>query len=1248
MSKLNQIETALKEIDQATFHKLCDTYLYALGYEDITPFGVSLGKDKTKAGTPDSYILLKNGEYIFIEYSTQSSSLFDKFSDDLSKCFDVTHTGIDVDKIQKIILCYNSVLPPDKIDFLAQICVENDCDFENIHIGRLAHDLLSRFPHIVKEFLGIEVDTEQILPPSEFIKEHQKSSFATPLDNEFYFRKEELNTIVDFLDAGSLVIVVGKPGVGKTKLAIEASKHFCEQHNDFLPYCISNKNLSLYEDLKSYFSDIKKYLIIVDDGNRLSDFEHVLRLLRTDNIEKQIKIIVTVRDYALEQILNKTKDYSEKKLVKIQKLENKEIKEILSSKDFGITNSNYLDRICYIAQGNPRLAIMAAKVALKTNDLGSLHNVTKIYDEYFSTIVDDLNELKNRILVKTLGLISFFRIIDKENSELTNKIYEVFGISENQFWENVITLQNFEVVDLYEKQIVKEADQVLSTYFFYKTFIKDEILSFSKLLEHFSGKYKSKINDSVIPTVNTFGYDFVTQKLQKHINYYWNLLKYDESGQMNFLNIFWFINPTKNLIFLQEKITTLPTKDITSIDFDCEPSDISDGYLKVLSKFRHARPEDFKTSLEIIFEYFLKTPELLPQILHYIVKNLMFDSDSYRQRYFIQVTLFQYLINKSTDTLNGAIYKRLIFKIANSFLKTRYNASRMEDKRTFAWQEFYLICTSEMKNLRKDIWQFLFKIFETSQDRHEIVKIIDGYISGIQYEPEKQICEFDVTLLLPFLSQNLDKKNYHHCLIVQRYLQTLDRIEIQYTDVTKLKQLFINEIYYISQIIEWDYVKNHEGLSIAEYDNFKRKQLADYFREYDYDEYLELFSHIQEILKYNERNESWRFDRSIKEIFINILKKDIGLFFILIEYIWSNDIQPPIRFAQPIVSSLFDHYPETHLEFYNLIQKNSFQSKDNWLLSFFGVLKSKFIDSFYLEQLYAFCDSSEAISVFWSFDFLEKYQSIDNDVIIKVISKMWEKVNRQNAKIRFDFLFNPHSKIAQNLKDAFKNNLKLLKDIYLYQDSLDSNIDYDGSVFKQILELDENFIVEYIKAKYARNEYLSSYDDHRDYGFIWQMGNYESIITKAINFLSAKSTFHGSDYLNVFFKTEKQADILPVIIGFFKKYIEINAFDIDSLNMVFVVITESFPEQRKSMIAHLLQKNAAIAIFKELYIEKRTYSGGSSFVPEYENRIAFWDSLKHLFTGASFLKHKLYIEDQIDYYQEMIKEDNRRNFLNDW
>ena len=35
MSKLTQIESALKAIGTARFHELCDSYLYALGYRNI-------------------------------------------------------------------------------------------------------------------------------------------------------------------------------------------------------------------------------------------------------------------------------------------------------------------------------------------------------------------------------------------------------------------------------------------------------------------------------------------------------------------------------------------------------------------------------------------------------------------------------------------------------------------------------------------------------------------------------------------------------------------------------------------------------------------------------------------------------------------------------------------------------------------------------------------------------------------------------------------------------------------------------------------------------------------------------------------------------------------------------------------------------------------------------------------------------------------------------------------------------------
>ena len=72
--------------------------------------------------------------------------------------------------------------------------------------------------------MGIELDTGQILKPLDFVNEYQNSKFATPLDNEFLFRETEKQKILESLENQDLVIVSGKPGVGKSKLALESLK----------------------------------------------------------------------------------------------------------------------------------------------------------------------------------------------------------------------------------------------------------------------------------------------------------------------------------------------------------------------------------------------------------------------------------------------------------------------------------------------------------------------------------------------------------------------------------------------------------------------------------------------------------------------------------------------------------------------------------------------------------------------------------------------------------------------------------------------------------------------------------------------------------------------------------------------------------------------------------------------------------------------------------------------------------------
>jgi hypothetical protein len=207
MSKLNQIQSELKRINDAKFQELCDSYLHRLGYDNIKPIGSAIGIEKTVKGTPDSLIMLPNGKYVFVEYTTQQTGLFLKLSNDLAKCFDKEKTGIPISKLEEIILCHNSTLKPQEEEKLAELCQERGCALEIISIETLA-----------------------FLCPNDFIKDYQKSAFATPLDIKLRFRDDELKTVDEALINNDLVIITGKAGVGKSRLGLECCKRFAQKY----------------------------------------------------------------------------------------------------------------------------------------------------------------------------------------------------------------------------------------------------------------------------------------------------------------------------------------------------------------------------------------------------------------------------------------------------------------------------------------------------------------------------------------------------------------------------------------------------------------------------------------------------------------------------------------------------------------------------------------------------------------------------------------------------------------------------------------------------------------------------------------------------------------------------------------------------------------------------------------------------------------------------------------------------------
>lgn len=506
MTRLQAVEKALTEINDAVFQELCDAFL-ALRDKDYTAFvrnGSQVGKQKSIKGTPDSFKLLPNGKYIFIEHTTNISNK-KKLEIDIKKCLDYKKTKIPISKIAKIILCANFRLLPNEVEKINVLVKGKKIGLRYYWIDELAIELLYNHRDLLKQYLGLPFDTGQIVSMAKFVDEYNKTahSIATPLDNEFVHREKELSEFLVQLNSSDFIILTGAPGVGKTKLALEGISSFLKTNKDYTAYSLSYKNAPLLEDLCQYFDEKNNYLLFVDDANRIDAFNQVIGFFKVERKGK-LKIIVTVRDYAYGEVADRCLDLKTSN-IQLKKLNDEQITDILKSDSFRIYNSNYQREILRIADGNPRLAIMAAKLAIQEQDLAALSDVTQLFEQYFVRFLSDNINIYKKENLKTLGLISFFYTVPYKDKEKCEIILSKFGAEYGEFIDAIDTLNKIETVEI-RFDYVKISEQNLATYFFYKAFIKDEFLSFNTLLENYYDQNIGRFKDTIIAANNTFGY----------------------------------------------------------------------------------------------------------------------------------------------------------------------------------------------------------------------------------------------------------------------------------------------------------------------------------------------------------------------------------------------------------------------------------------------------------------------------------------------------------------------------------------------------------------------------------------------------------------------------------------------------------------------------------------------------------------------------------------------------------------------
>jgi hypothetical protein len=1246
MSKLNQIQRELAGIDSAKFQKIGDTYLARkYSYSEIIPVGSVVGKDKTRIGTPDSLFKLENGRFVFVEYTTQETGIAKKFADDLDKCFDEEKTNIPINEIEKIILACNGELSQDEKLDLIKKCQEKNCNLEFVEIGTLSFDLYQKFPQIAKDFLGIECETFQILPPAVFIEEYQKNQFATPLDNEFFSREKELEELRQSLEKSDLIIIQGKAGVGKTKIALKAMSDFAEEHFQYKIFCISNKALDLYEDLKAYFSSDGHYLILVDDANRLSQLQHILRLIHDQTKNRRVKIILTVRDYAVDKVRLDSKNYSYDE-IELHRFSDDEIKKILSE-GFGIRNSDYQERICDISQGNARIAVMVGEIALEAGNLDSIANVENIYDEFFSTIANDpdLSELQNKKLLCVAGILSFFRVIDKSQTELFEKISNSFGFTADEFWAELEKLHEKEIADIYENEVAKISDQILGTYLFYKVFIRENLLDFSILLNDFFENHKYRMIESLNPAFDAFNSKLITEKLQPHVNRRWEIIKNDEEKVFSFLDVFYYHKTTEALTYIKSRINLLNKVEVDEAELNFAILDnlsSKDRYLEILKLFYG---DELPITLDIIFDYLEKKPKIISQVIYLLTKDFSYKHYSHRWDYWVQKNVVSKLLERANNE-KGKLFKKLAITIAKKYLGMHFDSHTSKTSMTITIRRFNLHPYESLFEMRQSLWMFLFDIYEEEIYRSDILEIVK-VCSSTWYKDYvvEEIVKNDAEIILPFV-ESLNKQDYQNCLLAHNYLEFLRKVGVDFDK--SLRSKLQNKAFKISRVL-FDNERRELKMEWQEYNEYKKNLLKKYFDSYKYEDYKEFLGLCKEILSHqNETRDFYQFSSAIATVLVNLADQNYELFIQVIEHLLKTGNQLGFD-GRNIVHKLLEKAADAKLV-YEMIQENDFIGKTNWLFSFFIALDEKDIDKFYLEELYKLYQTANLREINQNLDYLEKYFKAEEEVYLNVVRTIFKRVKKGEGDFNFHYLFNPYSDDFKHLKENFSTDVPLLKEIFFYQSGVDNHCDYEGKISERIFNLDESFLKDYIDVLgELENNYRIFNNSSINFAFVWKKEDYDKSLIKLFKYIQEKEKdnwrLFGSTFGELFFRNIKDDEIKEKSMNFVKRFIEENAQDADLMSFIFLIVMNTMKDLTKDFLEIFLQNNRNFEDFKQLRFDSGGGSWSGSAVPMYEGKVAFYELLLPLFNSADLLEHRLIIENQIKYFREDIERHKKKDFI---
>ena len=645
MNNINFIQNAIMQLEGGAFQKLFDAYLYKkYKFNNIQTLGVQTGTNKTTKGTPDAYVLTDDKKYILINYGTVSSQSAKKIRDDILSCYDKSKLLLPKDKIKKIICGYCSTnIHIEQFDSIMGTI--EGVEIELIGIDTLSHDLAFLYPHIAKDELGIEIDTNQFFEVEDFVKSYDANGINAPINCDFLHRESEFTETCTSIINNKVTILTGASGIGKTRLALEVCRQ--QDNGKTKVFCVKSNGNFLYEDIKYYISDSGKYLIFFDDVNMVVSLDNVLDTILTLPTDFDVKLLFSVRDYAKERVIDAVSRYVLPNIIEIGRFKDDEIKDILKS-DLEIVNPDYLKKIAEIANGNIRLAFLAGMRSIN-DGYQAIRNAEDIFKNYYGRIIDEAKLTKEDILM--LFFISIAGPVKHNENKLYSEMKNLYGkkILEDDIIENLYSL---ELVDWFKNEITKIADQSFGNYILYYVLFEKRWISVENLISIGFPTFRNKI----VYTLNTLMEIFHSKECAKYIEdsiiAAWDNAPSEQN--IEYLESFYQVDPDKALFIIKNHINQEANVDFDLRSFDINSKknyyNITIKVIEILGGYKYT--ENFEDAIDLLMFYFEKRPDLIMDFYFVLRERFLYDKYSYRDKYNHEMRLLDKLWDYTEEGKN--------------------------------------------------------------------------------------------------------------------------------------------------------------------------------------------------------------------------------------------------------------------------------------------------------------------------------------------------------------------------------------------------------------------------------------------------------------------------------------------------------------------------------------------------------------------------------------------------------------------